>query len=175
VRSQPASGKGLPCPVAAQDGHALRAEGHRPVPQRGDGGLGVGQRTEVGEGQPQHRLQLEVRRGALRGQPGAQGLAAGAERAGGRPARYDIRLRGEGAARAVFTIERGALTVGAPVAGPARGLLSVRRPVGVPARAVRPDRAPRTGPGGPDPGLGPSALAGPDAAQQVPQALSGSR
>ena len=40
-----------------------------------------------------------------------------AERAGGRPARYDIRLRGEGAARAVFTIERGALTVGTPVAG----------------------------------------------------------
>jgi hypothetical protein len=40
-----------------------------------------------------------------------------AERAEGRPARYDIRLRGEGASRAVFTIEGGSLTVGAPVAG----------------------------------------------------------
>jgi len=39
------------------------------------------------------------------------------DRAQGRPARYDIRLRGEAAARAVFTIERGALTVGTPVAG----------------------------------------------------------
>jgi len=40
-----------------------------------------------------------------------------AERAKGHTARYDIRLRGEAAARAVFTIERGALTVGPPVAG----------------------------------------------------------
>jgi len=40
-----------------------------------------------------------------------------AERARGRPARYDIRLRGEHAARAVFTIEDGVLTVGTPVAG----------------------------------------------------------
>lgn len=40
-----------------------------------------------------------------------------AERAEGRPVRYDIRLRGESAARAVFAIERGALTVGTPVAG----------------------------------------------------------
>jgi uncharacterized protein (TIGR03083 family) len=40
-----------------------------------------------------------------------------AERARGRPARYDIRLRGERAARAVLTIEDGALTVGTPAAG----------------------------------------------------------
>jgi uncharacterized protein (TIGR03083 family) len=40
-----------------------------------------------------------------------------AERARGRPARYDIRLRGEHAARAVFTIEDGVLTVGTPAAG----------------------------------------------------------
>jgi uncharacterized protein (TIGR03083 family) len=40
-----------------------------------------------------------------------------AERAQGRPARYDIRLRGEHAARAVFTIEDGVLTVGTPAAG----------------------------------------------------------
>ena len=40
-----------------------------------------------------------------------------AERARGRPARYDIRLRGEHAARAVFTIEDGVLTVGTPATG----------------------------------------------------------
>ena len=40
-----------------------------------------------------------------------------AERAQGRRARYDIRLRGEHDARAVFTIEGGALTVGTPAAG----------------------------------------------------------
>jgi len=40
-----------------------------------------------------------------------------AERAQGRPARYDVRLRGEHAARAVFTIEDGVLTVGTPAAG----------------------------------------------------------
>jgi SCP-2 sterol transfer family len=40
-----------------------------------------------------------------------------AEQAHGRPARYDIRLRGEHAARAVFTVEDGVLTVGWPAAG----------------------------------------------------------
>jgi uncharacterized protein (TIGR03083 family) len=40
-----------------------------------------------------------------------------AEHAQERPARYDIRLRGEHGARAVFIIEGGALTVGAPEAG----------------------------------------------------------
>ena len=41
-----------------------------------------------------------------------------AERARGRPARYDIRLRGEHGARAVFTIADGELAIEAPQAGP---------------------------------------------------------
>src|SRR5215475_5414067 len=41
-----------------------------------------------------------------------------AERARGRPARYDIRLRGEHGARAVFTIADGELAIEAPRAGP---------------------------------------------------------
>src|SRR5215475_4487296 len=41
-----------------------------------------------------------------------------AGRARGRPARYDIRLRGERGARAVFTIAAGELAIGAPRAGP---------------------------------------------------------
>jgi hypothetical protein len=39
------------------------------------------------------------------------------ERARGRPARFDIRLRGERGARAVFTVADGALTIGPPAAG----------------------------------------------------------
>jgi len=40
-----------------------------------------------------------------------------ARRAQGRHAQYDIRLRGERAARAVFTVAGGALAIRAPVAG----------------------------------------------------------
>jgi hypothetical protein len=39
------------------------------------------------------------------------------DRARGRPARFDVRLRGERAARAVFTVADGALAIGAPAAG----------------------------------------------------------
>jgi hypothetical protein len=38
------------------------------------------------------------------------------ERARGRPVRYDIRLRSEPAARAVFTVADGTLTIAAPTA-----------------------------------------------------------
>jgi len=40
-----------------------------------------------------------------------------AERARGRPARFDIRMRGERGARAVFTVADGTLTIRAPAAG----------------------------------------------------------
>jgi uncharacterized protein (TIGR03083 family) len=97
-----------------------------------------------------------------------------AERARGRPARYDIRLRGERSARAIFTVADEALAIEAPAAG-RRIDCHLSRPLGIPSRALRPERATQAGPDRSGPGLGAPAMARLHAAHPVPQALTALR
>jgi hypothetical protein len=94
--------------VAAQHVDAVRAHGSRPVAQRFDGDFGV---------RLPWRVPADWARTVFLGLTPIVPHYLLAERARGLRVRYDIRLRGDRTARAVFTIDDGVLTVGRSAPG----------------------------------------------------------